>query len=82
MYLAPKGTLLTPEVVFKNKKLGPAAEEAIRKAFKITIKKLRKLRSACAACGKKEGNYGGVNSMVISVVLKRKEIIVMLVVVK
>ncbi|KAK8391842.1 hypothetical protein O3P69_017451 [Scylla paramamosain] len=53
-YLAPKGTLVTPQQVFGNKKLGPAAEEGIRKAFKITIKKLKKLRSACAAC-EKEG---------------------------
>lgn len=54
-YLAPKGTLITPQKAFANKKLGSSAEELIRKAFKITFKKLRKMRSACAACGKKEG---------------------------
>ncbi|KAG0721492.1 putative protein MSS51, mitochondrial [Chionoecetes opilio] len=55
-YLAPQGYLLPPHVVFgKNKNLGSTAEVAIRKAFKITMKKLKKMRSSCAACGKKEG---------------------------
>lgn len=54
-FLAPKGSLLPPQQALKNKNLGPAAAETLKKAFKITIKKLRKMRSACAACDKKEG---------------------------
>lgn len=54
-FLAPKGSLLPPQQALKNKNFGPAAAETLKKAFKITIKKLRKMRSACAACDKKEG---------------------------
>ncbi|CAL4074306.1 unnamed protein product, partial [Meganyctiphanes norvegica] len=55
-FLAPKGNLLTPAQVFKNKKLGPDGEEVMKKAFKITVKKLRKMRAHCASCGNDEGD--------------------------
>lgn len=58
-YLAPHGVLLSPQQVLKNKKLGSNVEETLRKAFKITVKKLRKMRSACANCNKTEGNFPG-----------------------
>jgi len=54
-YLAPSGQLWTPEKVFTNKRLGPDGEENLKKAFKITIKKLKKMRQLCANCGNKEG---------------------------
>ncbi|KAK8733550.1 hypothetical protein OTU49_006353 [Cherax quadricarinatus] len=54
-YLAPHGVLLAPTQVLKNKKLGTSAEDTLRKAFKITLKKLRKMRAACANCNKTEG---------------------------
>ncbi|CAL4088368.1 unnamed protein product, partial [Meganyctiphanes norvegica] len=54
-YLAPSGQLWTPEKVFTNKRLGPDGEENLKKAFKITIKKLKKMRQLCANCGQKEG---------------------------
>ncbi|XP_071521219.1 LOW QUALITY PROTEIN: putative protein MSS51 homolog, mitochondrial [Panulirus ornatus] len=54
-YLAPHGVLLSPQQVLKNKKLGNNVEETLRKAFKITVKKLRKMRSACANCNATDG---------------------------
>lgn len=54
-YLAPHGVLLSPQQVFRNKKLGASVEDTLRKAFKITLKKLKKMRSACANCNKTEG---------------------------
>nr|XP_045595899.1 putative protein MSS51 homolog, mitochondrial [Procambarus clarkii] len=54
-YLAPHGLLLEPSQVLKNKKLGNSAEDTLRKAFKITVKKLKKMKSACANCNKTEG---------------------------
>ncbi|XP_064088163.1 putative protein MSS51 homolog, mitochondrial [Macrobrachium nipponense] len=53
--LAPHGVLLTPRQVLKNKKLGNNVEETLKKAFKITFKKLKKMRSACANCNADEG---------------------------
>lgn len=54
-YLAPHGVLIPPKQVLKNKKLGKEADEALRKAFKITVKKLKKMKTACANCNKDEG---------------------------
>ncbi|XP_068217696.1 LOW QUALITY PROTEIN: putative protein MSS51 homolog, mitochondrial [Palaemon carinicauda] len=53
--LAPHGLLLSPKQVLKNKKLGNNVEEMLRKAFKITVKKLKKMRSACANCNEDQG---------------------------
>ncbi|XP_018015687.1 putative protein MSS51 homolog, mitochondrial isoform X2 [Hyalella azteca] len=52
-FLAPHGLLLPPKQVFKNKKLGPAAEDNLKKAFMITVNKLNKRRDVCPECGKK-----------------------------
>ncbi|XP_027215013.2 putative protein MSS51 homolog, mitochondrial [Penaeus vannamei] len=49
-YLAPHGILQPPQLVLKNKKLGNNAEDTLKKAFKITVKKLAKMRSTCANC--------------------------------
>ncbi|KAK7076531.1 hypothetical protein SK128_000861 [Halocaridina rubra] len=55
--LAPHGVLVSPKQVLKNKKLGNNVEETLKKAFKITIKKLKKMRSSCANtnCNTEEG---------------------------
>ena len=53
-FIAPHGELLLPSEVFQNKKLGKNAEDIIRKAFKITIKKLFKMKGACATCNEQD----------------------------
>lgn len=55
-FLAPHGLLLPPKQVLRNKKLGEGAEKNLRKAFKITVTKLKKMRDSCAACGRKPEN--------------------------
>ncbi|KAK4312113.1 hypothetical protein Pmani_016406 [Petrolisthes manimaculis] len=54
-YLAPHGVLISPQKALKNKKLGNQAEDTLRKAFKITIKKLKKMKTSCANCNMNEG---------------------------
>ncbi|XP_076063319.1 uncharacterized protein LOC143038203 [Oratosquilla oratoria] len=54
-FLAPQGILLSPQDVFKNKNLPPTAEDALRKAFKITMTKLVKKRNICAGCSQNSG---------------------------
>ena len=53
--VAPQGQLLHPKEVLANKKIHDA-ENTFRKAFKVTRKKLAKLRSGCAGnCGNEGG---------------------------
>lgn len=50
MVLAPDGELLSPKEALKNMEIGNNVEEILKKAFKVTVKKLKKMRSACANC--------------------------------
>ena len=54
-FLAPHGVLLPPKQALKNKKLGEGADAALKKAFKITLSKLKKMRNSCAECGRTPG---------------------------
>lgn len=67
-FLAPHGQLLAPVQVLANKKLGQDADCTLRKAFKITLKKIAKQRNSCAQCDVLSGKY-----IVIAVILTRME---------
>jgi len=50
--LAPRGRLLAPKEAFAP--LGAGAEDAIRKAFKVTFKRLAKMKAACSNCSSED----------------------------
>ena len=61
-FFAPHGELLSVAEIINSKKLGKNAEDVIRKAFKITMRKLIKMRGFCAACNEADlkGKLTGV----------------------